>query len=320
MPVELRMNIHEQAATVATHWNGVVVRLIENRENAVFEMAIPDGKAALRLHRLGYQDETAVRSELWWCAALAAEGVSVPAALQTRDGNVLVRMPDGRFASAIAWVEGEALGSVGVPFDAHLSLILDRHRALGRLIASVHTVTDRLVLPADFTRPRWDIDGLVGEAPFWGRFWDHPSATPDEAKALRRIRLFLQDRLGAYAADGDFGPIHADVLRENVIVNDNSLSLIDFDDSGLGFRPYDLGTALLSNLYEPGYEGIRDALISGYAETRPVSSEIVEIFTLARTCASVGWTAPRLAPENPIHRSHIARAVMWANRIIGPGH
>lgn len=314
------MNIHEQAELAAANWNGTVVRLILNRENAVFEIAIPDGKAALRLHRHGYQDETAVRSELWWCAALAAEGVAVPAALRTHDGNLLVRMPNGRFASAIAWVEGAALGTVGLPFDIPLDVILDRHRALGRLLASVHTVTDRLILPEDFTRPRWDIDGLVGETPFWGRFWEHPSATTKEAHILRRVRTFLQDRLATYAMGGDFGPIHADVLRENVIVNGNSLSLIDFDDSGLGFRPYDLGTALLSNLYEPAYAKIRDALIAGYAESRPVSTEIVEIFTLARTCASVGWTAPRLVPDDPIHRSHIARAVMWANRIMGPDH
>ena len=145
-----------------------------------------------------------------------------------------------------------------------------------------------------------------------------PALTPAEAGVLAEARVWLSGQLSDHR--GGIGLIHADVLRENVLVDGGSVSLIDFDDSGLGFRPYDLGTALLSNLYEPGYEGIRDALISGYAETRPVSSEIVEIFTLARTCASVGWTAPRLAPENPIHRSHIALAVMWANRIIGPGH
>lgn len=314
------MNIPEQAEAAAAFWNGKVVRLILNRENAVFEIAIPEGKAALRLHRPGYQDETAVRSELWWCAALAAEGVAVPAALRTRDGDLLVRMQNGRFASVIAWVEGEALGTGGIPFEAPLDLILDRHRALGRLIASVHTATDRLVLPTDFTRPRWDIEGLVGETPFWGRFWDHPSATTEEAGTLRHVRTFLRDRLGAYAIDGDFGPIHADVLRENVIVNGNSLSLIDFDDSGLGFRPYDLGTALVQDLYEPAYAEIRDALVAGYAESRPVSIEMVEIFALARTCASVGWTAPRLAMDDPINCSHIARAVMWANRIMGRDH
>ena len=110
--------------------------------------------------------------------------------------------------------------------------------------------------------------------------------------------------------------IHADVLRENILVNDGALSLIDFDDSGFGFRLYDLGTALSQNLYEPDYPQIRDALIAGYSQTRPADRSTVEVFTLARTCASVGWAAPRLAPDSPIHASHIARAVMCAQTVM----
>lgn len=304
------------AAEAATHWNGEIIRLISNRENAVFEIATPRGRAALRLHRQGYQDEGAIRSELWWCAALANKGVAVPAALPSLEGALLVRLSTGRNASVIDWVEGEALGEAGKPLDGPLDQVLARHHALGRLLAEFHTATDQLTLPADFTRPRWDIEGLVGETPFWGRFWEHPAATATQAETLRRARAFLRDQLSAYVPTADFGPIHADVLRENVLIKGNSLSLIDFDDSGFGFRLYDLGTVLSQNLYEAAYPQIRDALIAGYTETKPAPTRLVEIFTLARTCASVGWAAPRLVTDDPIHKSHIARAVMWAERLM----
>ncbi len=310
------MNIHIQAAEAANHWQGRILRLIRNRENAVFEMETPQGRAALRLHRVGYQSAAAIRSELWWCAALAAAGVAVSRPLPSVTKALLIQLADGRLASAIAWMKGDALGEAGVPFPDPLAVLRDRHHALGRLLAEVHSATDRLILPADFHRPRWDIEGLVGEAPFWGRFWEHPSATPAQSDALRNARQFLTDRLTRHAISGDFGPIHADVLRENVLVNDGSLSLIDFDDCGIGFRAYDLGTVLSQNLYEPHYAEIRDALIAGYARTRPVDVDTVEMFTLARTCASVGWTMPRLAPDDPVHKTHIARCVMWAKRII----
>lgn len=310
------MTLLALAHEAAAHWGGTVLRLIRNRENAVFEISRPMGRAALRLHRQGYQDDAAIRSELWWCAALAAQGVAVPAALAALDGALLVRLSNGRNASVIAWVEGEALGEAGQQFPEPLPVVLQRHHALGRLLADFHEATDRLALPADFTRPRWDIDGLVGERPFWGRFWEHPVATPAQAATLRRARTFLRDRLTDHARSGDFGPIHADVLRENVLVNGHSLSLIDFDDSGFGFRLYDLGTVLSQNLYEPHYLEIRDALIEGYSQTRPAKADMVEIFTLARTCASVGWAAPRLPLEDPVHRSHVARAVMWAERLM----
>lgn len=310
------MTLEDLAAEAAAHWGGRTVRLLRNRENAVFEMALPAGRAALRLHRQGYQDDAAIRSELWWCAALAAEGVAVPAALPSHDGALLVKLSTGRNASAISWVEGEALGEAGKPFARPLPEILDNHLSLGRLLAQFHAATDRLALPADFTRPRWDIEGLVGEAPFWGRFWDHAGASAEQSAVLRRARAFLRERLRDHATQGgDFGPIHADVLRENVLVDGAALSLIDFDDSGFGFRLYDLGTALSQNLYEPEYPAIRDALVAGYAECRHATAELAELFTLARTCASVGWVMPRLAGDDPVHARHLARAVMWAKRL-----
>lgn len=310
------MSVEQQAAEAAALWGGRVLRLIRNRENAVFEIALPQGRAALRLHRMGYQDQAAIRSELWWCAALAARGVAVPSALPSKAGRLLEVLQAGRTASVIDWVEGEALGEAGVPFKQPLEVVLQRHHALGRLLAHLHAETDRLDLPADFTRPRWDIDGLVGEAPQWGRFWEHPTATPAQAGILRRARAFLRERLTEHARDGDFGLIHADVLRENLLVRDGALTLIDFDDSGYGFRLYDLGTVLSQNLYEPAYPAIRDALIEGYSETRAASSDLVELFTLARTCASVGWTMPRLSPDDPICARHIARATGLAERLM----
>ena len=160
------MTIEALAAEAVSHWNGSVTRLLRNRENAVFEVALPSGRAALRLHRMGYQDDAAIRSELWWCAALAAKGVAVPAALPNRSGDFLVKLSNGRNASIINWMQGDAFGEAGQPLPCAPEHRLTRHHALGELLAHVHAATDSLTLPSDFTRPRWDIAGLVGETPF----------------------------------------------------------------------------------------------------------------------------------------------------------
>ena len=297
------------AEEAARHWDGRILRLIRDRENHVFERATPQGRAALRLHRAGYQSPAAIRSELWWCAELARAGLPVPAALPARDGALLVPLADGRHASAIAWIEGEALGEAAKPNPRPLPQVLDLYQALGTLLARVHRATDALTLPAGFTRPRWDRDGLVGDDPLWGRFWDHPAATSDQRAMLIRARDALRERLA-----GQIGLIHADVLRENVLVNGRSVSLIDFDDSGFGFRLHDLGTALVQTVQHPEHAQLRDALMAGYGTA---DTDMVEAFTLARTLASVGWTMPRLAPDDPIHRSHLARAVFCAQRLLG---
>ncbi|MGL6208978.1 MAG: phosphotransferase enzyme family protein [Paracoccaceae bacterium] len=308
------MTVHLQAVEAATHWQGRILRLIRNRENAVFEMDGPFGRAALRLHRIGYQTAATIRSELWWCDALASAGVPVPRPLRTGDGALMVQLSDGRLASAVAWVDGEPLGETGQPLTAPLPALLEQHHALGRLLAQMHQATDLLTLPADFDRPRWDAEGLVGEAPLWGRFWEHPAATQDQRADLERVRDGLREWLGA--SNTDCGLIHADVLRENVLVNTRSLTLIDFDDSGFGYRPYDLGTAMLGNHSEPAYADLLAALVAGYSEIRPTDAETVETFTLARACASIGWTMPRLHRADPINQSHIARALKLAKRLI----
>lgn len=312
------MTFSAESTEAASLWGGTLTRLIRNRENAVYEMALPNGaRAALRLHRVGYQDEAAIKSELWWCSALAKAGLSVPAPLTAQSGNHLAHLSTGRLASVIEWVSGDPLGEAGVPLPGTAAYQATRHFALGRLIAQFHAATDALPLPTDFTRPRWDILGLVGETPFWGRFWEHPSLTKPEADRLQTARSYLRDRLEKYRAEGaDFGPIHADVLRENVLVDGDTISLIDFDDSGHGFRLHDLGTVLSQNLYEPALPDIARALIAGYATLRPANPELVAVFTMARTLASVGWTMPRLAPDDPIHRRHINRALMWSTRVM----
>lgn len=307
-----------EAEEAAAHWGGQITAELRNRENAVYAMRLPDGsRAALRLHRLGYQTAAAIRSELWWCGQLAAAGLPIPAPLAPAGDDPLPALSTGRRASAVRWIDGAPFGEAGVPLAGTRAEQVARHHALGRLLAQVHDTTDRLTLPADFTRPRWDIEGLVGETPFWGRFWEHPLLSPEDAATLRRARAFLRERLTDHARHAALGPVHADVLRENILVADTGLALIDFDDSGIGFRLYDLGTVLSQDLYEPAFPELEAALMDGYATLRPLDRDMVPVFTLARVLASVGWAAPRLAMDHPVHRSHIARAVMKAGQLLG---
>lgn len=305
------------ADLAARAWGGTIRRLITARENAVYEMDLPHGRAALRLHRPGYQSAAAIGSELWWCRALAERGVAVPAALPTLDGEQMFVSGRGHIASAMQWVEGVPIGQGGVPLAGNLRDQADRYCNLGRLLAGMHAATDDLRLPVGFTRPDWSLPGLVGDAPLWGRFWDHPALSAPDAALLRRCRDVLRERLADHGLrGGDAGLIHADVLRENVLASDHALSLIDFDDSGFGFRLYDLGTALVQNLDEPHLPAIAAALIEGYGETRTVDPDMIPVFTLMRACASVGWAMQRLGPGDPIHRSHFARATRLGARVL----
>ena len=307
------------AVQAGAQWGaGTASRLIKNRENAVFEITLPQTRAALRLHRHGYQTAAAIRSELWWCEALAKAGLPVPTAIRARNGDLLADLGAGQLASVIAWVEGTILGQADIPLAGTPEQQCARYAALGTLIAHIHTATDALDLPQDFDRPYWDIDGLVGPNPLWGRFWEHPVLSELEAATLRQVAQHCYAQLTEYAAGGvDVGLIHADLLRENVILHpdSNTMTLIDFDDSGFGFRLFDLGTALSQNLYEPSRDALAGALIQGYGAHRPLPARdvaMVPVFTLLRCLASLGWTMGRLPADHPRARHYAERAIIAA--------
>ena len=79
---------------------------------------------------------------------------------------------------------------------------------LGKQLARLHNLTDRWQRPAEFVRHAWDLNGLVGESPFWGRFWDNHIVDGEQQRLLQRMRDVGEAGLKAYtAADGDYGLI-----------------------------------------------------------------------------------------------------------------
>lgn len=295
-------------------------RLIKDRENIVYEIHLPSvGRAALRLHRPGYQSAAAIRSELWWMGALAGAGLPVPRPVPSRR-EALVEMTHGRLATVVTWVDGAQMGEAGVPLGADAAAITARYRRLGALIAHLHNVTDALTLPADFERPSWDRDGFLGDSPLWGRFWENPALSADESALLLEARQVADRRLETLVRKGaDYGLIHADVLRENVLERDGQLSLIDFDDSGFGFRALDLATAEVQGMEDPMNPVASLAIYEGYMDARrPDAPPLgdVPLFVALRTFASAGWIVTRTGPDDPRARFYAERAVRAARWLI----
>lgn len=295
-------------------------RLIKDRENSVYEIALPGGeRAALRLHRPGYQSAGAIRSELWWMAQLAEAGVPVPRPVPTRDGALVAKVGE-RAASVVSWIEGAQIGDGTTPLEDDAQAVAARYRALGALIAAMHDATDSLTPPPDFERLSWNRLAYTGDEPLWGRFWENPALSPEEAELLSAARAEADAALRRHEAEGvDFGLIHADVLRENVLTDGGRLSLIDFDDSGFGFRAYDLATAEVQGLEDPMNAVASLALHEGYRAARRADAPPlgdVMLFVALRTFASCGWIVTRAAPDDPRQRFYAERAVRAARRLL----
>jgi Ser/Thr protein kinase RdoA (MazF antagonist) len=305
-------------------WGGTdaPIRWIKDRENAVHEVRLRDGtRAALRLHRVGYQTVAAIRSELWWMQALAQAGLSVPLPIPTQNGDLVHVSSSGRVATVIGWVSGEPLGAYGAALEGGAQDKRARFHAIGALVARMHNITDTLTLPDHFQRHSWDAEGLLGDKPFWGRFWENPSLEAGERSLIGKARNKARQALADFRdRGGDFGLIHADVLRENVLFSGETVSIIDFDDCGFGFRLYDLATLASQNESEPDYAALMQAAITGYRSERPLSdadAALLPMFLMLRRFASAGWVISRAAAGDPLQRLYAERAVTAAERFVG---
>lgn len=285
------------------------VRLAAHRENSVYHVSGAGADYALRLHRQGYHDDAELLSELQWMAALQLAGVSVPRPILARGGTYIETI-DGVQADVLTWLSGRPLGSSGVPLV--IGNRLDVFRNLGREMALLHEVTDAWPLPEGFTRKSWDAQGLVGDDPLWGRFWEHPGLTAAERTLFTDVRKrasgILRDCGGL-----DFGLIHADLVRENVIVDGGSIRFIDFDDSGFGFRLFEIATALIKNMSEPDFPALSEALLSGYRAERAIDTGLLPLFLVLRALTYVGWIITRM--DEPGARARSARFVMQATQM-----
>lgn len=280
-------------AAAAVPWGGLLAPplLAAHRENAVWDVRLPAGRAALRVHRAGYRRAPEIEAELLWTEALAARGLPCPAPIRCGAG-ALIHEVGGRIVSCVRWIDA-------APFEPGPRSM----RALGDLAARLHGADDALP-GGGGSRAPWDLDALTGPSPLWGRYWEHPALSPDDAARLIRARDAARERLPEV---GDVGPIHGDLLRENVLAGPAGLHLIDFDDAGLGWRAYDLGTALVAH---PGEPALRDALLDGYLARRPLpGAEMLPMFVALRAMASAGWASTRLPPGDARQGAYAARAL-----------
>lgn len=321
LPQTIRDGLQERAREALEHWAALADApvLLKYRENAVFRITLADGQsAALRLHRPGYHDETSLRSELAFMATLRHGGLDVPSPVPTGDGRSLVRLPANRkfpvqHADVVSWIDGAALGQTGTPLSQSAKTQADLFFRIGHAMATLHDLADAWMPPPGFRRPAWDPEGLLGESPLWGRFWDCPGLSRDEATALSAVRDDLRRRLADAQRNGlDYGLIHADLVRENIYLtgDENQVAFIDFDDAGYGFRLFDLATALLKNRQEPAYPAIENALIAGYRSRRGLSDAALQslpLFMVLRSLTYIGWLAER--PEIPGAARRLSRYV-----------
>ncbi|MGD9537892.1 MAG: phosphotransferase enzyme family protein [Alphaproteobacteria bacterium] len=310
LSVEARTARYERFAVEALKRWGVhdgAPHPLKIRENAVFKVSGPGGRpAVLRIHRHGYHTDDALRSELQWLCALRADGIEVPGVIPTPGGALFETVaadgvPEPRQVDLLEWLEGEPLGTLEDGLSPRVTDLPGSFREVGRTIARLHNHASAWPRPQGFVRHAWDLDGLVGEAPLWGRFWELGALTPAQRRLILAARERARRDLIAYGTSPvHYGLIHSDINLDNFLEHRGRIKVIDFDDTAFGWHLFDLATITIFFRAPEHRDTIRRPIVEGYRELRPLPDDELAwllLFQLARGFTYLGWVHTRHETE-----------------------
>jgi len=279
------------------------LRLLKHRENAVFAVEL-DGKPryVLRVHRRGYHTDTALRSELLWMTSLHDHGIPTPLVTPTREGDLLTLVAGADGAGPfqcdlLSWVSGTPLGTIENKSFGREEFIERAYEQVGRLAAQVHRHSEHWRPAEPFERHRWDEEGFLGTHPVWGHYGDLDSLTAGELGLLNRAAEVARRRLAEFGKSSDrFGLIHGDLVPENVLMDGETCTLIDFDDAGFGWYVADIAVAVFFQVGTASFTPALHSMLHGYRQVRELSADdlrMLDVMLLLRGLAVLGWIRTR---------------------------
>jgi Ser/Thr protein kinase RdoA (MazF antagonist) len=227
--------------------------------NATLKVETADGQLfALRINTNSPRTPENLRAEIAFVRLLAEDGrVKVPHPIENCEGNFytsILHEASGRMFHCVlySWILGEELEEE--PQNEQQLF------ALGTAMATMHVAAQGFELPEGSSLPTFD-DPLWWTEDF---LLSEKSVLDAEAKDLiSRALAAIKSGVAKFYANGTPRLIHADMHGGNALWYEGSLSVIDFDDCGIGFPLQDLATALYyldtpeqDAAFRQGYESI----------------------------------------------------------------
>jgi len=304
------------------------VQPVCHSENVTFRIIPRDSQThyALRLHRPGYNSLTELNSERQWTSALKQAGLAVPESLTTFKGHHFYPVNiettgERRLSGMTTWLAGIPLNEY-LPGCTELKARERIYRQIGAMTAQVHNQSTSWKEPPGFQRRSLDAEGLVGENPHWGRFWEHTALTRSQSRLLQKTRQQVYMVLGKYGMTSPtFSLIHADLNPDNIVYKNGKLAMIDFDDTAYGWHMYDIASALFEERNHPEFANMRASFLDGYQEHRPLGERDIhtlDLFLLIRGLALVGWLHQRPEHDESPYFRELKDAVCAACEILKP--
>ena len=274
------------------------ITLINISENVTYRIEEPatGRKWALRVHREGYHSRRAITSELAWVRALrGCAAAATPIPVPGLDGDPIQTLALPGHAPRNVVLFNWETGSEPAAND------VAGFEKLGETAARMHAHAKSWTRPPTFERHTWDFDTSVGDNPHWGRWRDGIGMTPEIETVLAETVAVIERRLKMIGkGDAVFGLVHGDMRLANLLIDGNTVKVIDFDDCGFSWYLYDCATTVSFFEHEPDAPELIKAWVRGYRRVGALSAEEeneIATFVMLRRILLVAWIGSHAETE-----------------------
>ncbi len=249
---------------------------LDGFENFIYEIQVDGSARILRIAHSLHRNANMIAAEIDWINYLTMNGVNAACAYPSLAGQFTetILMPDGSHFTAAAFHKAAGHPPQRTDWQTWLPM------SLGKLVGKMNRLAQSYNSPgADVQRPQM----LDDMADFGARY------LPSSQKVVIQKYEQLMQQLRTLPTTPDvYGMVHQDVHGGNFFVQDEQITLFDFDDSIYGWYVYDIAMAFMYVLplhcqsqqdIEQGKEFLLKFL-HGYTQENPISRDWLALIPL----------------------------------------
>ncbi len=282
------------------------IRLLNKSENTTYMISDleQEVRTILRINRPGYHTPQELIGELMWMEEIRNKTqLLIPQPIAGLNGEFVQilthnALPNPYNSVMFTFLNGRQ------PDESNEGQLVEQFHILGEITAVLHK--NAMEWPRSQTLPRftWDYESILGDKPRWGK-WEAAAGMTAELESLcSRASKVIKRRLGEYGKGKErFGLIHADLRLANLLVDNDKIAVIDFDDCGFGWYMFDFGAAVSFIEHKPYIPDLLASWLDGYRRVRNVSQEEeneIPTFVIMRRLMLLGWLASHYDSDRPI--------------------
>lgn len=291
--LEFYHHLAREALTKYSLSKDASVKLLNYSENITYLVEDHSALTVLRLNRPGYHLKKELEAEILWLESLLESSeIVVPEPIPGINGRYVQEIKTENLTNPfhcimISYLAGQA------PDEDNEQELIPKFEKLGEVTALLHNHSQEWDGSRSINRPVWDYETTLGSNPKWGRWQDGIAITPERKMLFEQVSKTIEKRLKSFGKSSDyFGLIHADLRLANLLVENDTIKVIDFDDCGFSWYLYDLATALSFIEHKEYVPDLTEAWLSGYKKLRSISikeEEEIPTFIMLRRLLLVAW-------------------------------